>query len=107
MSPQALIEWEHRGSMSVFHHAAQTWQPIGWGMVQDARAYPAYPEVTVPTLVVHGRQDESVPVSCSQEFASGRPTVVLELLDSDHSLADSTDWIIRRSFRFLAPWLTA
>jgi len=104
MSPEALDLWRERGSMQVFHHATEQWQPIGWGLVEDASRHPDYPDVRVPTLVIHGRMDESVPVECSQHFARARENVVLELIDSDHSLAGSVDWIIDRAFQFLAPW---
>jgi pimeloyl-ACP methyl ester carboxylesterase len=104
MSAEALAEWRRRGAMQVLHYATNQLEPIGWSLVEDARQHPAYPEVGVPTLVIHGRHDESVPVECSERFAAGRPNVTLELLESDHSLGDVVDWIIDRVCRFLAPY---
>jgi hypothetical protein len=106
MSQEALSEWERRGSMMVFHYATEQMTPIGWGLVEDARAHPAYPDIgTLPALVFHGLHDESVPADCSRRFASDRPSVALRLLDDDHSLAASADRIIAESFEFLAPWI--
>lgn len=105
MSAEALAEWERRGAMQVFHHASERMEPIGWGLVEDARRYPAYPDVTAPTLVFQGRSDESVPAVCAERFAEGRDNVTLHLLDSDHSLASAVDEIIGESFRFLVTWL--
>lgn len=105
MSAEALAEWERRGAMQVFHHASGRMEPIGWGLVEDARRYPAYPDVTTPTLVFQGRSDESVPAACAERFAEGRANVTLHLLDSDHSLASAVDAIISESFRFLTRWL--
>jgi len=105
MSEAALAEWQRRGAMPVLHHATGRLEPIGWSIVEDARTHPAYPEVHVPTLVFHGRSDESVDPRCSERFAAGRANVELELLDSDHSLADVVDRIIARTACFLAPFL--
>jgi pimeloyl-ACP methyl ester carboxylesterase len=105
MSQEALAEWERRGSMMVFHYATEEMTPIGWGLVEDARTHPAYPDIgELPALVFHGLHDESVPVDCSRRFAEDRPSVTLRLLDDDHSLAQSADGIIDESFEFLATW---
>jgi pimeloyl-ACP methyl ester carboxylesterase len=104
MSAEALAEWQRRGAMHVLHHATEELAPIGWPIVEDARQHPRFPSVQVPTLVIHGRHDESVDCSSSVRFDEMNPQVELELLDSDHGLADCVDWIIDRTFLFLDPW---
>lgn len=104
MSPEALAEWKRRGSFPVMHYGTDQTELIGYDLVEDARQYPAYPDVRVPALVIHGKNDESVEHRGSIEFAADRPNIELELLDSDHGLGDSVDWIIGRSFEFLSAW---
>lgn len=104
MSDEALAQWQRRGEMHVLHYATGELAPIGWTLVEDARQHPAFPSVQVPTLLIHGRNDESVDSHSSIRFAEMNPLVELELLDSDHGLGDRVDWIIQRTFLFLAPW---
>ncbi len=42
----------------------------------------------LPTLILHGRQDEVIPVQTSREFSATRPWIqLIEVVESDHSLA--------------------
>ncbi len=54
----------------------------------------------IPTLILHGKQDEVIPIQASRDFARSRPWVELIELDSDHTLANVTDkiWQAIRSF---------
>jgi hypothetical protein len=100
-------EWRRRGWMPVMHYATNQMEFIGWSLIEDAGRHPPFPEVTVPTLLIHGRRDETVDPGGSLRFAAGRANVELVLLDSDHSLADAVDEIIARAIRFLARWFPA
>jgi hypothetical protein len=42
----------------------------------------------VPTLILHGRHDEVIPIAATRDYASVRPWVKLIELDSDHGLID-------------------
>jgi uncharacterized protein len=100
-------EWQRRGWMPVMHYSTNELEFIGWSLIDDARQYPPFPEVTMPTLVIHGRRDETVDHHGSLQFAAHHPNVELELLDSDHSLADAVDVVIARACRFLSRWFPA
>ncbi|HAX74571.1 MAG TPA: esterase, partial [Cyanobacteria bacterium UBA11372] len=55
----------------------------------DAQTYQNQPlNRPIPTLILHGCQDEVIPIESSRNFASGRPWVKLIELDSDHSLGN-------------------
>jgi ribosomal protein S18 acetylase RimI-like enzyme len=69
---------------------------VGWALMADALAHPPYPEVPCPTLVLHGRRDEVVPLTTSETYAAGRPQVTLEVLDDDHGLVASLPVLERR-----------
>lgn len=105
MSAAALAEWKRSGSMPVMHYARDRMEPISWGILEDARRHPNYPEISAPTLIFHGRQDEAVDHRFSERFVDENPSATLELLDSDHGLGDSVDLIIERSFSFLSRWI--
>jgi pimeloyl-ACP methyl ester carboxylesterase len=49
-------------------------------------------DLTTPTLVLHGAQDDSAPIRLSQALRDSRPELVeLETFDADHTLAWNTD----------------
>ena len=105
LTPEELERWRREGAMAVMHFATNEMTPLGWGMMEDALAHPEVPEVQVPILMFHGRQDEVVDPAGSVAFAETRPNVELELLDSDHGLGDVIDPIIERSMAWLEPYL--
>ena len=47
---------------------------------------PRWPDVRVPTTVLHGQRDETVDPALSRTFARGRPNVKLIELDDDHQM---------------------
>ncbi|MBL5973561.1 MAG: hypothetical protein D3X82_11840 [Candidatus Leucobacter sulfamidivorax] len=53
-------------------------------------------ELSVPTLILHGAKDDSVPIKTSSALAQKRPDLVqLETFDAGHTLAwnsDATRW---------------
>ena len=55
----------------------------------------------VPTLILHGHQDEVVPVTVSETYADRRSWVELHVVDSDHALTDVLPQLWRASAEFL------
>jgi pimeloyl-ACP methyl ester carboxylesterase len=45
-----------------------------------------WPDVRVPTVILHGTRDDVVPIELSRQFAADRPHVRLIELDDDHEL---------------------
>jgi len=99
ISPQELADWERRGWIEA-RDGTGTAVQLHWEFMLDARRQPAFPEPACPTLVLHGRHDEVVPLAVSQQFARTRPQVRLEVLEDDHDLlatlprieATTLDW---------------
>lgn len=101
----AMARWERAGEIETEHFGYGKKMAIGFGLIEDARGQPAYPPARVPTLVIHGRGDETVDPAGSERFAAeNKARVELELIDSDHGLADGVSWIIERSLSFLQPF---
>jgi hypothetical protein len=78
---------EHR-RIPIFHHAYDRWVRLGAELLDDLPAWADDDtwQVRMPVVVIHGKKDEAVPVSESEEFLSRHPGGVLHLLDDDHSL---------------------
>ncbi len=98
----AMEEWRRNGWISVFHYGEQRRLPLGYGLIEDGLRYEAFPEVCQPVLLVHGTRDDVVTPDWSRQYASARPNVELELVDSDHELANVLEWLWDRCQFFLA-----
>jgi len=73
------------------------------GFIADVEAIDrGYPDVRVPALVFHGRNDETVPIEHSRVFARDRPNVRLVELDDGHELVASLPVLLAETERFLA-----
>mgnify|MGYP002877414947 CR=1 FL=1 len=66
---------------------------VHWGLVEDAASHPPRPAAPCPTVIIHGRADETVPIAISRRYAAEHPSVRLVELDDDHSLLASIDRI--------------
>ena len=86
---EAEVErWKRAGRAPVYHYGAGREMALGYGLMEDAERYEAFPSVTQPCLIFHGRQDDVVPIGLSREFAHSRPNVRLEEMESGHELTD-------------------
>ena len=96
-------EWRARGR-EVFHFASSRQRRLGWQFHEDARAYPAFPEVRIPTLCIAGRKDETVPLEDVAAFVARTPSARLVEVDDGHELAASIGRIAEEADRFLVPF---
>jgi len=85
--------WEEEGSLMLPDGAGMP-TPVHWGFIEDGRSQPPVPEVPCPTLVIHGLQDEVVPIESSRRYADALDNVELVEVDDGHELANSADRII-------------
>lgn len=100
--------WQRTGWREVLDHTTGKRARIDFAFTEDVAAIDVgFPDVRVPTLVLHGRADESVPIDHSRRFAAGRPNVKLIELDDDHQLIASLPTLLAESDAFLAPWLAS
>ena len=86
--PEDLAEWKRQGSRKFFHYSYLEERPLGFHFVEDAAQYENEPDFQQPALVLHGIQDQVVPVELSKQFAERHPLVTLRLLKSGHALTD-------------------
>jgi pimeloyl-ACP methyl ester carboxylesterase len=99
--PEKLAEWRDSGWTQVFHHATGGPRPLHYGLIHDARQYPAIPAFLQPALIFHGTADDVVPISLSRDFVRNHSNAQLFELPSDHELLNVLDEIAARAIPFL------
>ena len=102
LTPDQLDGWRREGLL-VHHHATGTERRIGWAFFEEAGGVPALPAVTVPTLVIAGARDETVPLADVEAWVARTPSARLVAVDDGHELAGSLDLILREAWEFLRP----
>ena len=99
----AWDDWQATGSRELVDYTTGKLAKIDFGFVEDVAAIDVgYPDVSVPTLILHGVHDEVVPIERSRTFAKGRPNVTVIELDDGHELVASLPRLLAESERFLA-----
>jgi uncharacterized protein len=103
--------WEERGWLETDDYVEKRKARVDFAFTRDAAAADAggdgWPDVRVPTLVVHGRADAVVDVALSRAWAQGKRHVRLVEVDDGHDLAASIDRVTAEADAFLAPFLGA
>ena len=102
LTPAQLTAWR-AGGLATHHHVTQTERRIGWPFFEAAAGLPALPVVTVPTLVIAGARDETVPLSDVAAWVDRTPSARLVTVDDGHELAASLDLILAEAWDFLRP----
>ncbi len=85
----ATVEhWRSAGELAVYHYGQQQPLPLAYTFISDAQSYDETQlQAPIPTLILHGRQDEVIDIQVSRDYAIARPWVDLVELEADHSLA--------------------
>jgi alpha-beta hydrolase superfamily lysophospholipase len=95
--------WQQRGTREVDDYTTGGKSSVDFGFVEDVEQIDVgYPDVRVPTLVMHGLRDEVVPVVRARTFATGKPNVRLIALDDAHELVASLPRLLAETEAFLA-----
>jgi len=95
-------QWRSRGR-EVFHFASARTRRLLWQFHEDARRYPPFPEVSVPTLCIAGTRDETVPLEDVAAFVARTPSARLLEVDDGHELAASLPRVFDEAWAFLSP----
>lgn len=82
-----LQDWQTSGHRLIYHYGQGRSLPLTYHFVEDARTWsPHRLTRPVPTTIIHGRQDEVIPIQSSRDYAKTRSWVELIEVDSDHAL---------------------
>jgi uncharacterized protein len=102
LTPDRERAWRENGVAPVLDLESGREVPVHYRFVEELRALDSCNlSLPVPTLIIHGIQDEVVPVSQSEEFALQRPEVVLELFEDSHQLLRDPLKMLRSMERFI------
>ncbi|ADO70680.1 YqiA/YcfP family alpha/beta fold hydrolase [Stigmatella aurantiaca] len=109
LGPEGMRRWEEQGWLEVHDYAEKRPSRVDFGFVQEMDALEErsgrWPDVRVPTLMIHGRQDTTTDIAFSREWARGKAHVRLVEVDDGHELTVSLGLIqtevddFLRSFR--------
>lgn len=98
----AWDDWRTTGWREVVDYTTGKVARVDFGFVEDAQAVDVgYPEIRVPTLILHGTKDDAVPIEVSRTFAQGRDNVRLIELDDGHELVASLPRLLAETEAFL------
>lgn len=107
----AFAHWQQSGWFETHDHALDRPSRVDFGFYEDAAQVDApgggFPDVRVPTLVIHGRADDTCAIDVTRTFARGKRHVRVIEVEDGHELIGSLPLILRESERFLAPWFGA
>ena len=89
-----LQHWLREGTINVAHFAFEQEIPLRYDYHLDGLRYLQPVPPPAPLLIIHGRNDEVVPIENSRRYAASFPdqTHLVEV-DSDHRLNDQLDLI--------------
>ena len=103
---QAFRDWEQSGWIEVHDHASGQPARMHFDFIRDIQQLDAgWPDVRVPTLIVHGSRDDVVDPELSRTWSRGKRHVHLVEVDDEHELAASIPLIIEQAEAFLAGFL--
>jgi pimeloyl-ACP methyl ester carboxylesterase len=102
LGDRTLQEWERTGLTNVFHYGFGRIIPVNYALYTDACGYDCVnARLSMPILVFQGRRDTIVDPATVERWASTRPNVNLHMLDDDHQLGASLDYMGLEVERFL------
>jgi uncharacterized protein len=101
LGEEKVAEWRRTGWLPIYHYGDKMERRVGYALLEDARKYEDYPDISQPALVFHGRQDDVVPVEYSEEFARRHPQVTLRVMESGHELLNALEEMWPEMVEFL------
>lgn len=97
-----LDQWRTTGFTNVFHYGYGRIVPVGYELYADACTCDcADVRLSMPILIFQGKNDVVVNPESVERWAATRPNVELHMVDDDHQLGRSLDYIWNESARFL------
>jgi pimeloyl-ACP methyl ester carboxylesterase len=103
LGDRGIEEWRRTDRLEVFHYGYGRVVPVHYELYVDAQQYDCVDaSLPMPVQVFQGRDDESVDAGTVERWCGARTgTVELHLLDDDHQLLKSLDFIWAEAEGFL------
>lgn len=102
LGDRGLDEWARTNQLTVFHYGYGRSMPVHYELYTDARGYETFnAAVSMPVQVFQGRRDTAVDPDTVERWSAARPNVELHMLDDDHQLLSSLEYIWAHTEPFL------
>lgn len=102
LGDRGLEEWASTGELNVFHYGYGRVMPVHYGLYSDVCGYDCVnARLTMPILIFQGRRDTAVDPASVEAWARPRSNVDLHMLDDDHQLGASLEYMWPEIARFL------
>ncbi len=89
LTNEEIQRWQQEKYLMVYHYEEGRLLPLNYNFVTDAAQYQEeILQRPISTLILHGKNDEVIPIEASRDFERSRPWVELVELDSDHALGN-------------------
>ena len=94
LNPSQVKQWQDSGYLAVYHYAEAKETPLHYQFLKDAECYPLSGlKRSLSTIILHGINDDVVPIQVSRDYARQHSEVKLIELLSDHGLNDMKERI--------------
>ncbi len=94
LSEEQLKQWEKAGAAPIFHDAFGKELPVRYDLHLDGLRYLEPVPPAIPTIIIHGRNDNTVPIEHSRNYAARFPDQIqLIEVDADHDLNGHLEFI--------------
>lgn len=102
LQPEQINRWRESGYLPVFHYGENREIPLHYEFLRDAENYPLSDLTrSLDTLIIHGINDNVVPIQVSRDYQKKYSEVKLIELESDHGLNNVQDRIWQETKAFL------
>jgi uncharacterized protein len=99
---RGIDDWRRTNRLEVFHYGFGRHMPVQYDLYADVQRYDSMnARVDMPILIFQGTRDTAVDARTVEAWAKARANARLHLLDDDHQLAGSLDYIWAESADFL------
>lgn len=100
LGDRGLEEWQASNALNVFHYGYGRVIPVHYALYTDACGYDCInAALNMPIQVFQGRRDTAVDPQSVERWAKSRPNVELHMLDDDHQLGASLEYIWRHVYQ--------
>ncbi len=102
LGDRGVEEWRRTDRLDVFHYGYGRVLTVHYELFNDACRYDCLcARPAMPIQVFQGRRDTAVDPEMVERWAGQRPNVELHMLDDDHQLIASLEYIWKEMRRFL------
>lgn len=102
LKEESLSRWEKEGTAAVLHYGFRRELPLLYDFHRDGLFYRDVIPPPAPVMMLHGRNDQVIPIVYSRQYAAEFPGMVsLSEVNSDHGLLDSLELLWEHVLSFL------